>query len=207
MKSHNIVAYAMDFSSFLVQRLSSKSLSSVKSIILFGSGARGEAQKKSDIDIFIEAENNPEELEQEVERHSERFYDSIKYKEYWKLLGLRHIFSCKIGNPNTWKSLYPAFVTDGIVLYGKYFSTNAQGQGRTLFFWENLPSGNVRVNLYRALSGYKARGKKYPGMLTEYQGQRIGKGGILVPLEHRQVFQSLFQSLRVPAREIPMIAL
>ena len=49
-----LVAYAMGFASFLMQKLGEKEAGKIKSIILFGSASRGEAGKGSDIDIFID---------------------------------------------------------------------------------------------------------------------------------------------------------
>jgi len=50
MKS-KLIAYAMDFASFLIQKI--KNIDNINNIILFGSVAREEADKTSDIDIFI----------------------------------------------------------------------------------------------------------------------------------------------------------
>ena len=47
-----LIAYAMDFSSFLVQKVKEKY--KIKNIILFGSVSREEAGKTSDVDIFFE---------------------------------------------------------------------------------------------------------------------------------------------------------
>ena len=50
--NYKLVAYAQDFVSFLLQNV--KDASKIDSITLYGSVARGEAGKDSDIDIFIE---------------------------------------------------------------------------------------------------------------------------------------------------------
>src|SRR3990167_7304033 len=47
-----LISYAMDFSSFLIQKIKEKE--KIRNIILFGSVSRDEANKKSDIDIFID---------------------------------------------------------------------------------------------------------------------------------------------------------
>ena len=51
-----LLSYAMDFVSFLTDRLDDNDMGKIKDIVLFGSAARGEADKKSDIDVFVEFE-------------------------------------------------------------------------------------------------------------------------------------------------------
>jgi len=60
MKS-KLIAYAMDFASFLIQKI--KNIDNINNIILFGSVAREEADKTSDIDIFIDVVKENAELE------------------------------------------------------------------------------------------------------------------------------------------------
>lgn len=201
MKYSDALSYAMDFCSYLFQHLSLNKIDTIKNVIFFGSGSRGEAGKQSDIDIFIEIEGASKELELEIDKITEKFYDSVKYNEYWKLMGIKHLFSVKVGNFEEWKNLFPALITDGKVLYGKYFSTNYQGTGKMLFSWENIHSPKKRTNIYRSLFGYKDKTKTYPGLIEKHKGQRLSKGAILVPLEHGQVFRNLFTKLKVPVKE------
>ncbi len=53
MNRYELIAYAMDFCSFL---LKSEMANEIKKIILFGSVARGDFDSESDIDIFIDTE-------------------------------------------------------------------------------------------------------------------------------------------------------
>jgi predicted nucleotidyltransferase len=205
MKSFNLLPYAMDFCSYLLQRLTEKKADLIRTIIFFGSGARGEARSKSDVDIFVETEGDTGDLERDIDKLTEQFYDSVKYREYWKLLGIRQVLSVKVGNPEEWKNLYPALLADGKVLFGKYFSTNVQGKGKMLFSWENVQSQQKRTNIYRSLFGYRDRGKSYAGYVEKYKAQRLSKGSILVPVEHGQVFRDLFKKLKVPVVEKTLI--
>lgn len=205
IRSSDLLSYAMDFCSFLLQHLPGERASHIRTIIFFGSGARGEAGKESDIDLFVEAEGETDKLEKEIDEIAERFYDSVKYTEYWKLLGVRQLLSIKIGNYQEWKNLYPALLADGKVLYGKYFSTNYEGRGRMLFFWENILSQKKRTNVYRSLFGYKDKGKTYRGLVEKYNAQRLSKGSILVPVEYGQTFRDLFKKLKVPVKEKTLI--
>jgi predicted nucleotidyltransferase len=200
MKYNNIVPYAMDFASFLLSQLNPKDADKIKNIILFGSSARGEQHKKSDIDIFIETTDDHKGIEDTVENIPDKFYGSIRYKSYWKLKGYKQLFSIKVGNREEWDNLYPSLLSDGIVLYGKY-STELKGKNEVLFSWENVSDLNARVTLYRTLYGYNKKSKKYPGFLKEHNGERITKGCILVPLESRQNIKDLFKKLKIPVKE------
>jgi len=202
MKYSKVVPYAMDFVSFVLEHISQKCAERIRNIPLFGSGARAEYTKQSDIDIFFEVSENMESVEKEVIHASEEFYSSVKNKGYWKLKGFRQIFSCKVGNQAIWGNIYPALLSDGVVLYGKYCSSEIRGSNQALLFWENIPSSTARINLCRILNGYTARGKKYPGMLKRYDSVRLSKGSVLVPLEYRQHFRDIFKKLKVPVKEL-----
>jgi len=73
--NYKLLAYAQDFSSFLMQNI--KEADKITKIILFGSTSRGESEKNSDIDIFIETD---EKLEQKINEIKDKFCDSLKVK-------------------------------------------------------------------------------------------------------------------------------
>ncbi|MDQ7827037.1 MAG: nucleotidyltransferase domain-containing protein [Candidatus Eremiobacteraeota bacterium] len=202
MRYSSAVPYAMDFVSFVLEHLEPERIEAIRAVILFGSGARGELRKKSDIDIFFEASGELSALESEIERYAEDFYASVKYRDYWKLKGSTQHFSCHVGNADVWKSLYPALVADGIVLYGKYASSDAQGKTGVLFFWDTAPTYNKRINLFRTLYGYRARGKTYPGLLGKAGGEKLTRGCILVPLESHKIIDEFFKKLGVAAKKL-----
>ena len=66
----DLIAYAMDFSSFLIQKTSGEK---IKNIILFGSVARGEAGKESDVDLFIDVTKTNPALEKSIRNSSDTF--------------------------------------------------------------------------------------------------------------------------------------
>ena len=80
-----LISYAIDFVSFLLQNIKDKD--KINSIILFGSVARDENDKESDIDLFIDTK---EKIEDEINKIKNNFHDSIKYKKYWALLGIKN---------------------------------------------------------------------------------------------------------------------
>ena len=81
-----LLAYAIDFSSFLIQKIKDKSI--INNIILFGSVAREEADIGSDIDIFIlsneKKELNLKEYEKKLETEIQIFLHTKKEFENMK---------------------------------------------------------------------------------------------------------------------------
>ncbi len=62
MNQDTLIAYALDFSSFLID--TAKVTDKIKRIMLFGSVARGDFTKESDIDLFIDTDE--ESIEDEI---------------------------------------------------------------------------------------------------------------------------------------------
>jgi len=193
-----LIAYAIDFTSFLIQKTKNKD--KIKNIILFGSVARNEPEKNSDIDIFIDVIKENKKLENELRKHIDDFYDSTKYQNYWKLLEIKNDISLKIGELNKWKELKSSIIATGILLYGKYKSKTKEGKYETFFIWENIKPNSKRVLFNKQLLGYKQKNKFYDGLIQKYNGKRLGKGCIVVPLEHSNIFLKLFRKYKITVK-------
>src|SRR3989338_4271368 len=133
---YKLLAYAIDFVSFLVQKNNIQD--EIKNIILYGSVARGEAGKESDIDLFVDVINDKKDIEKEIKKRYNEFKESVKYKQYWKMLDIQNEIKVNVGNIKKWKELQSSIVANGIVLYGKYKSMLNQGEHKTIFVWENI---------------------------------------------------------------------
>jgi len=198
MKYSKLIAYAMDFASFLIQKIKEKE--KIKNIILFGSVAREEAEKTSDVDIFVDVVKNNVKLEKEINRCLDDFLNSTKYKNYWKMLGVENEIKLTIGELDKWKELKPSIAANGILLYGKFKPEIKEGIHKTFFIWENIKPNSKRVLFNKQLLGYKQKGKFYEGLIQKYKGERMGKGCIIVPLEHAKVFLKLFRKHKVSVK-------
>lgn len=197
MKS-NLLAYALDASSFIMQKIRNKE--DIKHIILFGSVSREEAGAKSDVDIFIDVVNKSRLFEKELHSSLGAFYKSIKYTQYWKLLGVTNEIKLTIGKIEEWKELQPSIAANGIVLYGKYAPYLKEGTHKTFLIWENVQPNAKRVLFNKRIFGFKQRGKTYAGLLSKYTGERLGKGCILVPAEHAQLFITFFRKNNITVK-------
>ncbi|MBI2632061.1 nucleotidyltransferase domain-containing protein [Candidatus Pacearchaeota archaeon] len=198
MNNSHLTAYALDFVSFLIQK--TRNRNKIRNIILFGSVARQDESKESDIDIFVDILEDNKIIEKEINFILENFTDSVKYKNYWKLFGIKNEIKLNIGNIDNWKELKPSLIADGIVLYGKYKPKIKEGQHNVFFIWENIKPNAKRVLFNKKVFGYKQNKKSYHGLLVQYKGERLGKGCIVVPIEHSSFFHSLFKKFKVNVR-------
>ena len=141
----DLISYAMDFSSYII-----RNTEKVDKIILHGSVARGDFDKDSDIDIFIDTLDKK--AEKIIKKIEENFYKTDNYKK-WKLKGEINKISLIIGKLDSeeWKDLKRAIISTGILLYGKYNSNIQKMKNYVLFVFENIKPESKRVFIHRKL--------------------------------------------------------
>lgn len=192
-----LISYAIDFISFLMQNL--KDINKIKSIILFGSVARKEAGKKSDIDLFIDILNDEKQIEKEIKKIIDNFYNSVKFKSYWKLLNIKNDINVVVGKLDEWK-LKDSMLGSSILLYQKYAPSLEKGKNKAILIWKNVKPNSKRVMLNKKLFGYKHYKRYYAGLLEKYEGKKLGANVIIIPVEQSSIFLKEFHKFRVPAR-------
>ena len=177
MKKEELIAYVMNFASSIIKEKIGKD---IDRIILFGSVARGDFDKESDIDVFIEGEKD---IEREIENLLSIFMKSEIQKK-WELKGLKNEISLKIGKLDEWE-LKRSIISDGILLYGKFEEFPDKMKQYVLFELKfDKFNRNKKVALWRRLYGYKQKvgNKVYlaNGLVNEIGGKKIN-GGIIIP--------------------------
>jgi predicted nucleotidyltransferase len=174
-----LVAYASAFSSFIIPKISG-----IKEIILFGSAARSEATKNSDIDIFIDIENKKDEnnARESATRELEKFYKS-KMAEMWILKGIKNPIKISIGKLDEWK-LKRSVISDGICLYGKYKQMPEKLKGYALFNMNPIRDITKRNRVIRKLFGREEKKYFSEGVLKEISGKKLSASSFMVPIEH-----------------------
>jgi len=185
MNRYELIACAMDFSSFL---LKSSIAGDIKNIILFGSVARGDFDSESDIDIFVDTVEGRA-IGNEVAKLLSAFEKSETH-EKWKLRGLKNPISVKTGQLERWE-LYRSIISSGILLYGKYERMPEDAKYHFLFVLDFRKMDRSRkIKLWRELYGYRQKvGEKVfvsKGILEEISGKKIERGVIAVPAEHKE---------------------
>lgn len=176
MKKEELIAYVMNFASSIIKEKIGKD---IDRIILFGSVARGDFDKESDIDVFIEGEKD---IEREIENLLSIFMKSEIQKK-WELKGLKNEISLKIGKLDEWE-LKRSIISDGILLYGKFEEFPDKMKQYVLFELKfDKFNRNKKVALWRRLYGYKQKvgNKVYlaNGLVSKIGGKKIS-GGIII---------------------------
>ena len=193
LKRNELTAYAIDFVSYLLSKVEN---SEINRIILHGSAAREDFDEESDIDLFIDIRDNKS--EKRVNKILENYYKTNSYKE-WELKGLTNKISIIAGKLDSeeWKDLKRAIMNTGVMLYGKYKADIEKVKHYTIFSFENVKPDSKRVSVFRKLFGFKMGKKKYPGLAEKINAIRLGKGDILVPIEHVAELKKFFQEKKV----------
>lgn len=189
--------YAGYFAAFLLNNARNKE--NIERIILYGSAARGEAGKESDVDIFIEAKKPIKKFEKEIKEIEEKFYQS-REAVLFKTKGIDNKFSIKIGKLKDWKDLYRSIASTGIVLYGPYEAKELPSgvEHFLIIFWEKIVKN--RGSFLNKLYGVTIRGRHYPGLLLKYNGKKLGKSCIMMPIQYKEEIFKLLKHHQVKAR-------
>ncbi len=195
--------YASYFAAYLVSNL--KSMESITRIVLYGSVARDEATKESDIDIFIEVGKKTKKFEREIKKVEERFYLS-REAAIFKAKGLDNRFSIKYGELKDWKDLYRSIASTGIVLYGPYEAQELPSGTKhsVIIFWEKI--GRNRGAFLNKLYGFTVKGRHYPGILQKFGGRRIGKSCVMLPVQYKSEVFRLIKAHEVKAKVLEVFS-
>jgi len=196
---NKLIAYTYDFVSyFLLQPEIDKF--NINQIILFGSAARGDFTKESDIDLFIdviENDKNMGQLGRIMNKIKDSFFESERMNK-WKILGIKNDFSIIIGRlkDSKWRDLRENISLYGIVLFQRYIGKK-KGKNYVAVKWYAPKQINIRVKLARKLYGYKQKGKFYEGMLKKINAILLGGGAALIPLQHLTKLTKILKELKI----------
>ncbi|MBL7147889.1 MAG: nucleotidyltransferase domain-containing protein [Nanoarchaeota archaeon] len=195
MNKIEIIAYTTSFVSFVLKDLNNL----VKEIILFGSVARREFDKKSDIDLFFDV--NKEEIkkvENIVKKSLSKFYKS-KIHEIWKLKGITKNISIKVGVLDEWK-LKRSIISDGIILYGKYKESPKNIKHYLLINHKPIKDITKRNRIIRKIIGRKEKDYNKKGLLEDIEGKIISKRTIIVPIGKSKELIDIFNKEKIDYR-------
>lgn len=183
---NNSIAYAQNFLSFLFLE---KKADKIEKIYLFGSAARNEMHKESDIDIFLESKD-----EIEITSSINKFYRSKDY-EKWKYLNFTPKISVKTGRLDEWE-LKDSILSDGILLYSK-IAAEIKGGKKVIITFEFPQKKKHYLKFTRTLFGRNEKNFKDIGILEKLKGEKIGSNSIIVPKENLKEFLKVFHELKV----------
>lgn len=190
-----LISYALDFASFIIQSLKNKEKNNIYQIILFGSVARGDFNKNSDVDIFVDC-NVSSKLDASIQEIKNKFFESKKYKDYWLLFGIKNEINVVVGNLDKWK-LKNSLIGSSIVLYGPYNLKNKEGKNKVLLSWGKIKSESQRVMLNKRILGYSHYGKKYAGKADLNKFEKLGTNVLLIEADSLKMFLKIFYDLKI----------
>ena len=209
MKRNEILSYTYDFVHFLTDNLKCE----IKEIILFGSVARGDFRKNSDVDLFINIKNkrDTKKIEKIVQKAVNEFETSALHS--WRLRKIDLPLKPIVGvlDSKEWSALKREIISTGHTLYGKYKDV-PKGLNQQLLFSFSLKSLEPRkkVKFIRQLYGYQTKKEKktytHKGILENENAVKINPSTILVPAESCREIYGLFKQFRIKhaVREIWM---
>jgi len=174
-----LIAYASAFVSFVIPKLNN-----ISEIVLFGSVARGESDKDSDVDLFfnLEIKEDEKKVERVIKEELKRFYKS-KIAEIWFSKGIKNEISIKVGELNKWK-LKRSVISDGICLYGRYKETPENMKDFVLFNIEPIKNITNRNKIIREIFGRKEKGYSKQGLLEKFNGKRLSASSFVILKEN-----------------------
>lgn len=195
---NKLLAYAYDFVSYLL--LQPIDQFNINQIILFGSAARNDAGKESDVDLFVDVLSNDikiREFEKTITKIKDSFFESERLNK-WKVLGIKNDFSIIVGRlkDNKWRDLRQNISLYGIIVFKRYVEKR-EGKNYVAVKWNSPEEVNTRVKLARKLYGYKQKGRFYEGMLKQIEAIQLGGGAALIPLQHLTKLTKILKELKI----------
>jgi predicted nucleotidyltransferase len=197
MKTTEVLSYIYDFLSIVFDKTRD-----IENVILFGSVARGNFTKKSDIDLFFDTLGSERKIERLISDSLYEFEAQANIK--WKPRGLTFPIRVIVGNLNDkrWASLRRDLISEGLTLFGKFKTLPKNLAHHTLFIYklEGIEE-KEKVKVIRRLFGYKTKkGRKiyqHTGLLEKLNGIKLSKNIVLVPVTKTNELFEFFNKYKV----------
>ena len=172
-------------------------------IILYGSVAKGNAMKNSDVDIFIDTKKD---LKKEVSDIIDEFYKS-REALLFKTKRIENEINVKTGELKNWRELHRSITSTGVTLWGRYEALEKPigSQHKIIFYWDKIEKN--RGAFLNKIYGFKSGEKRYTGLLEKINGGKIGKSSIILPIEHKEEIIGLLKKYGVHAKTIEVFTI
>lgn len=188
------------------------SFSSLRAVLLFGSFARGEVTRKSDIDLLLvfDSSEKAKKAEDRVTEVVEKYSGEVKRTIVPLCIGLEE-FSSDV------EFFYNVF-SEGLVLYKRpdnepILPAATGGYSPMLIYsfdlsgLERKKKMEVSRQLYGIRFGKRGKEYAYKGMVERKGGLRLGRGVIMVPASAEEEFDEFFRARGIPFEKRSVILL
>jgi len=198
-----MMQYIYDFLSIFFDKLKDKE--KVKAIILFGSFARGNQRKNSDVDIFIDVTEYNKEVVQQVTKESLNEFE-LKAAKTWHLKGARNHIVPLVDSIDLdkWNELKREIASYGILLYGRYKVNVTKGKQSVLIEYDiSKAKQKDKMRILRKLYGYNLKkGKKVytqEGLMSKLKAEKLNNS-LIVNLENYKPIVALLKEQKTPIK-------
>lgn len=198
-----MMQYIYDILSIFFDKLKDKE--KIRAIILFGSFARGNEMKDSDIDLFIDVKIDDKEEVERFTKEALREFE-IKIEKSWKLKGMNNPIVPIVDDISLekWEELRREIGSYGILLYGRYETPIKSGKKFVLVEYDlSKFKQKDKMRILRSLFGYKLKkGKKVyeqSGLIKKVNAEKISNS-ILVDSDNYKDIYNLLKKERVPLK-------
>lgn len=204
MRNELLRAYSVSFVSYFVSEIGER-LKDIDSIILYGSVAKGEAGKESDVDLFIDTTNGVK-ISGIVKRIADSFPSSKEFL-WFKSKGVQNEISVKCGKLSEWKELHRSIASTGIILWSRFEPEERPvgAKHKIIFFWNEI--GKNRGAFLNKLYGFTSGGKRYSGLLEKWGGYRTGKSCVIIPVRYKKEMTESLKYYKVNAKNVEVFSL
>lgn len=187
------IAYAHTYIGFALEKLEGMP---IEEIVLFGSAARGEATKKSDIDLFFHVGRDEKKVREKLKDILAKFTKSSLF-EQWRLKGIEHSFHIEVGDLSSLSALQRSIISDGIVLYGPY--RLLPEKTKAWMYVSLRPVQNIakRNRVIRFLFGRKEKRYALQGRVEGSKGNQLSPTSCVVPAENAQEILEFLQKEKI----------
>lgn len=183
-----------------------REIEGVRSVVLFGSAARGVAGEESDIDLLIDSAKGSEDQVRSVLFDLNRRFN-VTFSTVFYRASERHLLDTQF---------LESILRSGRVLFGHLPALTPQELDlqplRMVSYRAKRLDPRRRAKLLRAIDGYRtvkrAGDKEYvvekPGFLDEVGGWRVGRGAVVIPEEATEAFDSLLRRFGATRMMVPI---
>ncbi len=202
MKQNELFSYVYDFVSQLLDN--GVIFDSVKKIILFGSLARGDFRKDSDVDLFVDLKLMKEhrKIDGLIKKELDKF--ESRSEKTWHLREIDLPIKVIVGDLEQarWKDLREEVLAYGKILYGKFEKVPEKLNHQILINYDmkRLPQKR-KMGFLRRLYGYviKKGRKEYvqEGIIDEIKGEKLGAGSFIISADNLIDVKKILRDFRV----------